>query len=180
MLVLLLAENSACLFHISVIFFCGKAISWKETCLDWRNFFTGEKTPLVVGGTRTQVLVDSVIFAASALDHFATKTYPVCDIIWFYISKLLLSSVWVLCICFNTLYWYLSLYNACFISNWGVIIVFSTVSMHSLLPINSWQTAAANMDVVSQKPVFPTEVLQESEVSAGSSFPSCLMFFLYN
>ena len=26
----------------------------------WRNFVTGEKTPLVVGGTRTQILADSL------------------------------------------------------------------------------------------------------------------------
>ena len=30
------------------------------------------KTPLVVGGTRTQVLEDSIAIAASALNHWAT------------------------------------------------------------------------------------------------------------
>ena len=30
------------------------------------------KTPLVIGGTRTQVLADSMVSGASALDHCAT------------------------------------------------------------------------------------------------------------
>ena len=41
---------------------------------DWgvEKPFYRRKTPLVVGGTRTQVLADSKIIAASALDHCTT------------------------------------------------------------------------------------------------------------
>ena len=43
---------------------------------DWRigKTLLQEKTSLVVGGTRTQVLADSMPFAASAQDHCTTKT----------------------------------------------------------------------------------------------------------
>ena len=34
--------------------------------VEWRNLITGEKIPLVVGGTRTQVLADSMAIAASS------------------------------------------------------------------------------------------------------------------
>ena len=35
---------------------------------DWRNLIT-DKTPLVLGGTHTQVLADSMTIAASELNH---------------------------------------------------------------------------------------------------------------
>ena len=37
------------------------------------DLITGEKTPLDVGGIRTQVLADSMAIAASALNHCTTK-----------------------------------------------------------------------------------------------------------
>ena len=40
--------------------------------VEWRNIITGEKTQLVIGGTWTQVLTDSMAIVASALYHRAT------------------------------------------------------------------------------------------------------------
>ena len=42
--------------------------------MKWRIPITGEKIPLVVGGTRTQVLADSMDYTASGLNHCATFT----------------------------------------------------------------------------------------------------------
>ena len=41
-------------------------------CLSGETLLQDKKTPLVVSGTRTQVLVDSIDIAASALNHCAT------------------------------------------------------------------------------------------------------------
>ena len=39
-----------------------------------KHYITGEKTPLVVGGTRTRELADDMAIAASALNHCTTNT----------------------------------------------------------------------------------------------------------
>ena len=38
---------------------------------EWNNLLQA-KSPLVIGGTRTQVLADSMVIAASALNHCTT------------------------------------------------------------------------------------------------------------
>ena len=40
--------------------------------LSEKNLITGEKTPLVVDGTQTQVLADSIAIAARAKNQFTT------------------------------------------------------------------------------------------------------------
>ena len=44
------------------------------SCLDWqveKSYFR-KRSPLVVGGTRTQFLADSMALAARVLDHYTT------------------------------------------------------------------------------------------------------------
>ena len=45
--------------------------------VEWRKRCSRRKTPVVVGGNRTRVLVYGVSIAASALNHYATYTLPI-------------------------------------------------------------------------------------------------------
>ena len=61
---------------------------------EWKNLFTGERTPLVKGGTRTQVLADNLAFTASALNH--------CTTYWFTLKLIKFSLFTPLAICLES------------------------------------------------------------------------------
>ena len=52
---------------------CHKYLCW-GLIVEWRNLVINEKASLVIGGTQTQVLADSMVITDSALNHCTTLT----------------------------------------------------------------------------------------------------------